>query len=127
MPFGRLLAVSAMALILPACSQSDSTKQDQMRIAASWTATTVLMLEAWLSGAVPFHYAQRTSQKVRKNLSELNSDATIVQLETQQVTETLRQTERGMETSDRGGVESSKNALAAAASKFREQSSKHRQ
>ena len=102
-------------------------------MAASWTSTAVLMLDGWLGGAVPSHYARRTSQTVSKKLSELTAglqegepDAVFRRGEIQQVTETLRRAERAMEASDFAAVQNSRNALAAAASKFRKQA-RHRQ
>jgi hypothetical protein len=98
-------------------------------MAASWTSTAVLMLDGWLSGAVPSHYARRTSKTVSKKLSELTAgvqegkpDVVVRQQEMQQVTETLRRAERGMEALDFAAVDNNRNALAAAASKFRKQS-----
>jgi hypothetical protein len=120
MPSLRFLAFVAIGLVLAACSQSDAdSQQQQTRMAASWTSTAVLMLDGWLSGAVPSHYARRTSQTLSKNLSELT--AVLQQQEVQQVTEILRRAERGMEASDLAAVQNSRNALAAAASKFRKQ------
>ena len=126
MPSLRLLALPAIGLVLAACSRSDSDTQDQQtRMAAAWTSTAVLMLDGWLSGAVPSYYARRTAQTVSKQLSDLTADhqqsepdAAVRQRQTQQATETLRRAERGIEASDRAAVQDSRNALAVAASNF---------
>src|SRR4051812_38364264 len=72
MPSLRFLAFAAIGLVLAACSGADADRQDQQtRMAASWTSTAVLLLDGWLGGAVPSHYARRTGQTVRTKLSEL--------------------------------------------------------
>jgi hypothetical protein len=120
MPSLRFLAFAAIPLVLAACSRSDADSQEQQRrMAASWTSTAVLMLDGWLGGAVPSHYARRTGQAVSKNLSELTAGPQ--RQEVQRVAETLRRAERGIEASDLAAVETSRNALAAAASAFRKQ------
>lgn len=129
MPSLRFLTLAAIGLVLVACSEVAPDRQaPQTRMAASWTSTAVVMLDGWLGGAVPSHYARRTSQTAGKKLSELTAglqqgqpDAGLRRHEMQQVTETLRSAERGMETSDLAAVKNSRNALAAVASKFRNQ------
>jgi hypothetical protein len=129
MPSLRFFALAATGLVLAACSEANADRQDQQtRMAASWTSTAVMTLDDWLTGAVPSQYARRTSQTVSKKLSGLavdvqqgQPDAVVRQREMQQVTEALRRAERGMETSDLATVETSRNALAAAASEFRKQ------
>jgi len=133
MPSLRFLALSVTIVVLAGCSRSDSEKQgQQIRMAASWTATTVLMLDGWLNSSVPSHYARRTSETVRKKLSELSADlrkggakGVFQQQEIQRVTGTLGQAERGIEALDRAVVQNSRNALAAAASRFSQTSSRH--
>ena len=124
----RLLALAAISLVLTACSRAGADQQDQQaRMAASWTSTAVLVLDGWLSSAVPNHYARRTSQTVSKQLSDLTDeqqgepDAAVRQRQMQQATETLRRAERGIEASDRAAVQNSRNELAAAAANFRKQ------
>src|ERR1043165_7049690 len=128
MPLLRCLTLAATGLVLAACSEPASDRQHlQTRMAASWTSTAVLMLNGWLSGAVPSHYARRTGQAVSEKLLELSAgvqqgepDAAVERQQIQQVTETSRRAERGMAASDLAAVQDSRNALAAAASTFRE-------
>jgi len=124
MPSLRFFALAATGLVLAACSEANADRLDQQtRMAASWTSTAVMLLDGWLSGAVPSHYARRTSQTVSTKISGLQqggADAGFRQ-QAQQITETLRRAERGIEASDLAAVETSRNALAAAASAFRNQ------
>jgi gas vesicle protein len=128
MPSVRFLTLAATGLVLAACSSASDRQDAQTSMAASWTSTAVLMLDSWLSGAVPSHYARRTSQTVSKKISDLAADTQEGQPEfvsrqqqMRQVMETLRRAERGIEASDLAAVEDSRNALAAAASRFRKQ------
>jgi len=128
MPSLRFFALAATGLVLAACSEANADRLDQQtRMAASWTSTAVLTLDGWLGGAVPSHYARRTSQTVSKQLFELAADLqqgqpdAVLRHEMQEVTETLRHAERGMETSDLAAVKNSRDALAGVASRFRNQ------
>src|SRR4051794_1980951 len=110
MPSVRFLTL-AIGLVLAACSEADSDGQDrQTRLAASWASTAVLMLDGWLGGAVPSHYARRTSQTVSKKLFELTAGTkqgepdVAFRQQMHQVVETLRDAERGIETSDPAAV-----------------------
>jgi hypothetical protein len=128
----RFSTLSALMLVLGACSQSES-QQQRFRSAASWTATAVLTLDAWLNRDVPSHYARRTTQAVEKNLSNLLNDVqksgsqATFQREMKQSIGILDRAIAGMEASDRSTVDHSKSLLEASESSFEKQGSNRNQ
>jgi hypothetical protein len=124
----RFSLLSALMLVLSACSQSES-QQQRLKSAASWTATAVFTLDAWLNGDVPSHYARRTTRAVQKHLSDLITDAqesesqATFQQQMKQTDGILDRAIAAIGASDRSTVEHSINLLEASAASFEKQGS----
>ena len=72
----------AAILLLPGCSGSGSDTEQQVKQARTSAATAQMVLDAWLPGEVPAHYARDTLQAmqaqlegVRKNVEQAGSSS----------------------------------------------------
>lgn len=70
----RTRSLPALALLLlAACASPESQSQTQMQAARAWAAAAQLVMEQWLEGTVPAHYARRSLQQAGLALLTLAS------------------------------------------------------
>lgn len=76
---GSFFLLLLSALSLASCSRSAAHEfSTEMQTATSWAATAQMAGEAWLGGAVPTHYAERTIETAKETL--LDTRETLEQL-----------------------------------------------
>ena len=64
----------AAILLLPGCSGSGSDTEQQVKQARTSAATAQMVLDAWLPGEVPGHYARDTLQAMQAQLDEVGKN-----------------------------------------------------